>query len=182
MSVATLTEPAAPPEEPLYEVVNGVRVELPPMSAEATWIASALFGYLFGHLHRKGVGHLVMEMLFILDRADDVRRRPDVAFVSAERWPLDRPIPAVGDWEVVPDLAIEVISPNDVFNKVLAKVSEYFDHGVRQVWVIAPSEGCVYIYDSRDAVRIVAAPAELETPLLPGWKLPLATLFGEPAS
>ena len=69
MSTATLPEPAAPPaEEPLYEVVNGQKVGLPPMGAQATMIASLLFGFLFPHVRGQRLGHLVSEMLFILDR------------------------------------------------------------------------------------------------------------------
>jgi Uma2 family endonuclease len=177
MSTATLTEPTAPPDEGLYEIVRGQRVELPPMSAESTWIASRLQTRIdvFAEEHR--LGTVVTEMLFILDREINLRRRPDVAFVSVDRWPLDRNPPAEGDWDVVPDLAIEVVSPNDIFEDVLAKVGEYFEHGVRQVWVVAPRDQRVYLYDSRDAVRIVPASGDLETSVLPGWRLPLATLF-----
>lgn len=97
--------------------------------------------------------------------------------ISAERWPIDRDPPWEGDWEIVPDLAIEVVSPNDVFTDVERKVVEYFDHGAREVWVVSPAEKRVYVYTSRDGVRIVSGSAELETPLVPGWRLPLAELF-----
>jgi Uma2 family endonuclease len=60
---------------------------------------------------------------------------------------------------------------------MLSKVSEYFDHGVRQVWIVAPGDRRVYVYDNADTVRIVSGTGELETPLLPGWCLPLAELF-----
>ena len=48
-------------------------------------------------------------------------RRPDLAFVSAAKWPLDRLLPETGDWRIVPDLVVEVVSPNDVFQDVLSK-------------------------------------------------------------
>ena len=103
-----------------------------------------------------------------------MRRGPDVAFVSAERWPLDRETPWEGDWDVVPDLAIEVVSPNDTFSAVERRVGEYFDHSVRQVWVVSPVEQLVYVYDSPENVRIVAASADLESSLLRGWRLAAA--------
>ncbi len=180
MSPATVPEPVAAPEEALYEVVNGQRVELLPMGAESSWLAGRLDQRLGPFVEDNRLGTVVPEMLFILDREADLRRRPDVAFVSAARWPLGQNPPWEGDWDVVPDLAVEVVSPNDSFNAVEKKVGEYFDHGVREVWVVSPPERHVYVYESRDAVRIVAAPAELETPLVPGWRLPLATLFGGP--
>jgi Uma2 family endonuclease len=91
---------------------------------------------LYPYVEDKGLGTSVTAMLFVLDAEHDLRRRPHVAFVSAARWPLDRALPGTGDWDVVPDLAVEVISPNDVFKDVLAKVCEYFHYGVQVVWVI----------------------------------------------
>jgi Uma2 family endonuclease len=169
--------PPVPPDEPLYEVVNGRRVELPPRSAYTTLIASYLQDHMGPFARSNRLGTVVPEGLFILDPVTHLRRRPDVAFVSAARWPLDREVPEEGDWEVVPDLAVEVVSPNDLFQPVLGKLREYFQYGARQVWLVIPSEKLVYVYDAVTAVRIVAEPDQLETPLLPGLRLPLDQLF-----
>jgi Uma2 family endonuclease len=120
---------------------------------------------------------VIPEGLFLLDAEADLRRRPDVAFLSAERWALDRPVPQVGDWPVAPDLAVEVTSPNDIYGKVLGKVDEYFEHEVRQVWVIEPTELKVYVYDSPTNVRILGHADQLETGLVPGFTLKLGELF-----
>jgi Uma2 family endonuclease len=169
---------ARPSEELLYEVVNGERVELPPMSAYATWITGRLdhrLGY-FAEMH--ALGTVVPEMLFILDSERNLRRRPDVAFVSSQRWPLGRAMPESGDWEVVPDLAVDVVSPNDLFEAVLAKIREYFQVGVSQVWIVIPSEKQVYVYTSPTDIRILTSSDELEaSTLLPGFRTPVATLF-----
>ena len=165
-------------DELFYEIVNGQRVELPPMSAYATWVASRLHGRLGPYAEDKGIGMSVAEMLFVLDAEHDLRRRPDVAFVSTARWPLDRVLPRTGDWDVVPDLAIEVISPNDVFKDVLAKVREYFHYGVQVVWVIAPEEQQAYVYDSPVQVRILTGQDELTGgEVVPGFRMPLVHLF-----
>jgi Uma2 family endonuclease len=119
----------------------------------------------------------------VLDAEHNLRRRPDVAFVSTARWPLDRALPRTGDWDVVPDLAVEVISPNDVFKDVLAKVREYFHYGVQVVWVVAPEERQVYVYDSPTHVRILAGQDELTGgDLVPGFRLPLVHLFQHAAA
>jgi Uma2 family endonuclease len=170
-------------DEPLYEIVNGQRVELPPMSAYATWLASRLHGRLWPYAEDKGLGTSVAEMLFVLDADHNLRRRPDVAFVSMARWPLDRALPETGDWDVVPDLAVEVISPNDVFKDVLAKVREYFHYGVQIVWVIAPEERQAYVYDAPTHVRILAGQDELTGgEAVPGFRLPLVHLFQHAAA
>jgi len=170
-------------DELLYEIVHGQRVELPPMSAYATWLASRLHGRLGPYAEDKGLGVSVVEMLFVLDTEHDLRRRPDVAFVSTTRWPLDRVLPRTGDWDVVPDLAVEVISPNDIFKDVLAKVREYFHYGVQVVWVIAPEEQQVYVYDSPTHVRILTVQEELTGgEVVPGFRMPLGHLFQHTAS
>ena len=170
-------------DEPLYEIVNGQRVDLPPMSAYATWIASRLHSRLGLYAEDKGLGMSVAEMLFVLDAEHNLRRRPDVAFVSTARWPLDRALPETGDWDVVPDLAVEVISPNDVFKDVLAKVREYFHYGVQVVWVIAPEERQVYVYDAPTHVRILTGQDELTGgEVVPGFRLPLGHLFQHAAA
>src|SRR5262249_46173003 len=98
-------------EDRFYEVVNGQRVELPPMSAYEVRIASVLMVLLENHVKTHTLGRAVSEMLFLLDAARDLQRQPDVAFVSYDRWVRGRRVPRTSAWEVVPDLAIEVVSP-----------------------------------------------------------------------
>jgi Uma2 family endonuclease len=168
--------PAA--EEALYEVVDGQRVELPPMGSYATWIASNLQGCMWPFTRAHKLGTVVTEMLFILDAERNLRRRPDVAFVSVERWPLNRIVPD-GDWEIVPSLAVEVISPNEFFEDVIAKIAEYFRCGVEQVWVVIPRQKQVYVYQSFTLLRILTIADELDGgKLLPGFHLPVAAIFG----
>jgi Uma2 family endonuclease len=119
-------------------------------------------------------------MLFRIDK--DLQRRPDVAFVSAERWPIGRRIPDDAAWDVVPDLAIEVVSPTNTAAEVLARVREYFQAGVRRVWVVYPNERLIYTYQSPTSVRVLQAGDDLDgDPLLPGFRLPLTTLFEDQA-
>lgn len=172
------TESLLTSEEPLYEVVYGQRVELLPMSIYSIRIASRLQERMgpFAEEHRHGT--VVTEAVFILDAERDLRRRPDVAFVSADRWPLDRELPEEGEWEVIPDLAVEVLSPNDLFLAVLAKLQEYFEVGVRQAWVVIPSARQVWVFDSPTQVRILTDADELDGgPLLSGFRLQVGSLF-----
>jgi Uma2 family endonuclease len=165
-------------DETLYEMVDGQRVDVPPMSVYTTWLASRLHGRLWPYVEEHGLGTCVMEMLFILDAERNLRRRPNVAFVSADRWPLDREIPTIGDWAIVPDLAVEVISPNDIFKDVITKLQEYFQYGVQLVWAVVPEAQQVYVYDSPTQVRILTVRDTLTgSKILPDFHLPLASLF-----
>jgi Uma2 family endonuclease len=161
----------------LYELVGGELVEKK-TSYLASLVASRFFGLLFMHLHRNSVGHAVSEGVFILDRAAGLKRRPDADFVSADRWPLDRPFPDKGDLELAPDLAVEVVSPNDTMSEVLAKVREYFQYGVREVWVIVPEERQVLRYTGVSQVRILTENDLLDgAPVVAGWQLTVRDLF-----
>jgi Uma2 family endonuclease len=177
MNAATSPPPSAEIDsEALTEVVNGEVVEKV-VSAQAIQLASRLSQLMGPYADRHQLGAVVTEMLFILDAERNLRRRPDVAFVSSQRWPFDRDSPLIGDWEVIPDLAVEVVSPNDTMDSVTAKVGEYFGYGVLEVWVVLPVIRQVYIYDSLDKLRIIRSGGQLETPLIPGWQLPLTELF-----
>jgi Uma2 family endonuclease len=154
------------------------RVELQPMSTYAIRIASIIMAQLETFAAARRLGIAVSEAIFILNPAKDIRRRPDVAFVSAATWPLDRPLPETGDWQVIPDLAVEVVSPNDLFEELLKKMREYFHYGVKQVWIVSPASRQVHVYDSPTQPRILSVNQELEGgALLPGFRMPLASLF-----
>ena len=77
------------PDDMLYEVVDGQVVEKK-MSARETEIASILVGMLTPYLRTNRLGKVVGEMLFRINPENDLRRRPDVAFVSHARWPFNR--------------------------------------------------------------------------------------------
>ncbi len=174
----TTTASPSDSEEPLYEIVNGDKVELPPMSIYANLIAGRIYFALEAFLRGHALGTPVMEALVILDRETNRRRRPDVTFVASDRWPLDREVPETGDWDVVPTLAVEVISPHDLSKEVEGKLNEYFAHGVEAVWVVHPEHRRVYCYSSPTETKILDESATLDGgDLLPGFQLPLSDLF-----
>jgi Uma2 family endonuclease len=77
-------------------------------------------------------------------------------------------------------LAVEVISDSNSANNVQIKMEEYFEAGVRQVWVVYPISSKVYVYESPTSVRILQVGDDLEGgSLLPGFRLSLAVLFEE---
>ncbi|HJT76993.1 MAG TPA: Uma2 family endonuclease [Gemmataceae bacterium] len=179
IGAAVVPPPLTPGEiDTLYEVVNGQRVELPPMGAYETDLASVLTQLLGAFARAQNRGRVEAEMLFLIDQAAELQRRPDVAFVSYERWPRNRRVPRTAAWNVVPELAIEVVSPSNTAEGSVVKVQEYFRAGVQRVWVVFPDIEQVYAYDSPTAVRILVRSDELDgDPVLPGFRLPLATLF-----
>ena len=163
-------------DDVLYEVVDGVYVEKP-MGLIENEIANLLLAYLKPFCRDNQLGRARMEMLFDIPNSDN-NRKPDVAFVSYDRWPADRPLPRVNAWPVAPDLAVEVISPTDKAFDMVAKVQEYFAGGVRQVWHVYSHTEQVFIFDSPTRVRVLTRGDELTAePVVPGFRMPMADLF-----
>ena len=161
----------------LYEVVDGHIVEKAPMGAYEILVGSFLHTCLDSFARASHCGRAVSEMLFDFG-AGLPQRRPDVAYVSYGRWPRQRRVPRTQAWTVVPELAVEVISPSNTFEEVLGKVHEYFQAGVQHVWVVAPPQQQVYVYQSPSDIRVLNVQDELTgDPFLPGFRLKLSELF-----
>ena len=186
LEAAELAIPIAsePRDEALYEFVDGRWIETPTMSILASVVASRLNASMTVFIEQQSPcpGQVVFETLFRIPTTRDTsrNRRPDVAFVSAVRWPLDRPIPLRKDaWDVVPDLAVEVVSPTDVAEDLLGKVKEYFQAGVRLVWVVYPISRCIHVYEAWNRIRVVTEADELDGgDVLPGFRRTIDRLFG----
>ncbi len=161
-----------------YEVVDGQVVEPPEMGAFETRIASILFYFLWAHVVQRRSGRVDAEMLYLIDPAGNLQRRPDLAFVSYARWPEDTPVPRTAAWNVVPDLAVEVVSPSNTYAEVIEKLDEYFRAGVRSVWIVYPPGRRVSVYQHPKSVTLLDASDELDGgEVLPGFRLRLSDLF-----
>jgi len=106
-------------------------------------------------------------------------RLPDIAFVAADRIPPEGE--PEGMWPFAPDLAVEILSPTDLHEKVSGKIREYFAAGVRQVWLISPEYKTVTIYQSPTQVRMLTEEVERSSDeILPGFRCHLRELFQPP--
>jgi Uma2 family endonuclease len=161
-----------------YEVVDGHVVENPPMGALESILANYLQDLISPFARSHQLGRVVTETLFLLDPARGLKRRPDLAFVSAQRWPLKRRIPRTECWEVVPDLAVEFISESNTADKVAKKIDEYFDAGVSAVWVVYPGTSKIYVYGSPTQVGVLQVGDDLEGgAILSGFRVAVSRLF-----
>jgi Uma2 family endonuclease len=180
MSIAI--EPETEVELPdRYEVINGEIVEVPPMSCFASEVANRIRDELVVYSRTSRNGRARMDMMFHVPfPADETRnRRPDVAFISFDRWPEGRPLPYRGEpAEVVPDLIVEVASPNDKAEDLLSKTMEYLEAGARLIWIVYPALRITYAYESPDALRRFKIGEDLDGgSVLPDFRVPMASLF-----
>ncbi|WP_152052673.1 Uma2 family endonuclease [Tautonia marina] len=168
--------------EILFEVIDGVVVECPPMGSLELDIANYLAQELNVVALSQGLGQALVEQLFRLRAQSTNRRRPDIAFVSTAKWPRGRRVPRANAWEMAPDLAVEVVSPSDLAAELDRKLVEYFEAGVSLVWVVYPETRRVFVFSSATEVRILSASDELDgCAVVPGFRLALTRLFdGDP--
>lgn len=75
---------------------------------------------------------------------------PDIAFISKERLEQDDEIS--GYWQGPPDLAVEVLDPEEGPRKVKQQISRWFSFGTKQVWIVDPKHSAVTVYRSRSAL------------------------------
>ena len=175
--MSTTTAVALDPDK-LYEIVDGQPEEKEMPGAKHSGICGRLAIELGLHLKANRLGGLYPEGSLQIGANE---RIPDLAFVSAAR------IPPEGEpntkWPMPPDLAVEVISPNDLYERVYAKVMEYLAAGVKQVWLVSPEHHTITIYRSATNITAFAGDGALVSEdLFPGFRCPLREIFTSPVS
>lgn len=156
------------------ELVRGKLVMMVPAGGEHGDIAYEL-GYRLGEYVRpRKLGKiLAAETGFLISRRPDTVRAPDVAFVRAGRLTISR-----GYIPGAPDLAVEVLSPDDRPGYVREKVAEWLEAGTRAVWVVDPRARTVAVHEAGRKPRVLAESQVLPGgDVLPGFELPVREIF-----
>ena len=160
----------------MSEYVDGRPLEKH-MSADATWTATRLGTHISVHLMKSGTGgDAFVEQSFRCVPNDPAGfRRPDVAFVAAGRVPTPAPR---GPLPFAPDLAVEVVSPNDAIEELESELFDYGSAGVRLVWVVIPAVRLVRVFPLDGPDHALRAGDTLTGgDVLPGFAVPVADLF-----
>jgi Uma2 family endonuclease len=106
-------------------------------------------------------------------------RRPDVSFIRAERLAANQIPP--GHLRIAPDLAVEVVSPNDLHYETDQKLEDYQRAGVRVIWVINPQTRTVRVYRLDGSITGLREQDELSgEDVLTGFHCRVADLFLTP--
>jgi len=130
------------------------------------------------HVRNRRLGRTyAAETGFVLARDPDTVLAPDVAFVRTDRLPTKG---SPGFFPGAPDLAVEVLSPDDTRRKITAKVAAWLEHGTREVWVADPKRRTLTVHTADSAPITLHHDATLhDSVVLPGFTLALAELFDD---
>ena len=164
-------------DDALCELVDGTLVEKP-MGWQESLLAMVLVGWLGDFLESNPLGVVTgpdgTTRLF-----DKTVRAADVAFFSWERMP-DGKLPTHPVPELVPDFVVEVLSISNTRGEMARKRREYFQAGVRLVWMVDPQSRTVAVYTDPESFSVATEEEIIDgRDVLPGWKVDLGRLFAK---
>lgn len=168
LRTVTADELLAMPDDGIRrEIVDGEVREMVPAGWEHSVVAANLASDLNVFVRKNKLGAV----------GTDTVRVPDVAFVRRER--LQEAGGAIkGFVSGPPDLAVEVVSPNDLYSEVRAKVREYLAAGTAMVIVLDAGDRSATVYrPGRAALELTEADVIDGEDVVPGWKLPVRDIF-----
>ena len=186
MSTATQSPPVTPeelermPDSVSFELVDG-QLEERNVGSESSWIAGRIFKLLsiFADDHELGLVWPADQAYRCFDDDPDRVRKPDASFIKTGRLQGDNP--SRGYETIPPDLAVEVLSPNDQIDKVERKIDEYLDGGVSLVWVVNPDLRRVTVYRKDGTVERIAEDGHVSgEDVIPGFECPTSDFFPKP--
>ncbi len=160
-----------------YELVEGELREMTPAGARHGSATAALTVLLGQHVRAERLGIvLAAETGFLISRDPDTVRAPAVSFVAQERVPPDGP--PEGYWELAPDLAVKVVSPNDTAAEVQSKAQMWLKSGVRLVWVVYPDTRSVVACKSLKDISVLTVGDALSGgDVVPGFECAVVEFF-----
>lgn len=169
-----------------FEYINGEHRPLMPTVYLHSKLIRRLFLWLYQHCVANGLGEVFSETAFVLTYdAHGVRgsRVPDVMVITTDRWQQYlAETPDVNNKPIilVPDIVVEVVSPNDSYSDLQDKITHYVDDGVQLVWVVDPQKRHVTIYEGRQYQVLRQDDAVLVgRPVLPEFSVRLGDLFAD---
>jgi Uma2 family endonuclease len=163
-------------DRPMPELVDGELVERAPMGIKSDRLAARILSRLSVFIEDRGFGSVNGAQGSYQIFPDDPRkvRIPDVSFIRAGR---ETAVPD-GHSRVVPDLVVEVISPNDGASEMMGRIRDFLDAGVPLIWVVDPDTRTVQVLRGDGTGVILKGGDSLDGEgVLPGFRLALADLF-----
>lgn len=182
-TAADLWELSHSPEydEQRLELSEGVLIVMAPAGTQHGKRALKLGRIVGDYVEANDLGETTAaETGFILysnpDGKDTVRA-PDVGFISKARVP-EEGLPD-GYFLGAPDLAIEVVSPNDSADEIQQKVNEYLQYGTKAVWVFYPKSKTIAVHTANGTQTLHPGDTLDGGDVLPGFKLTVSDLFSK---
>jgi Uma2 family endonuclease len=146
----------ADPPGVLTELVRGRVVEMPPAKTDHGGTGFEIGFHLRAFVGMHALGRVTGEGGYIVARDPDTVRAPDAAFLASARLPGGR-LPSAEYFEGAPNLAVEVVSPDDRDADVAEKVAGWLAAGSERVWEVRPRTETVTVHAAGMPPRTLGA-------------------------
>lgn len=169
-----------PETKPASEYCNGEVIQKPMPTGKHGFIQTILASLLLTYFRANWLGVAITEWRCVFGPTDNRRAFvPDVtvALRSTHRIDADTLSRAL---DGAPDIAIEVLSPEQHAGEFADKLQFYLLHGVRQVWVFDPEAETARVYAPGMDPRLLRADDLLDGgDVLPGFTLSIRDLYAD---
>jgi len=165
-----------------HEVIDGVIVMSPSPTAEHQWLLGNLYRLLFEHATQNHLGRIILAPADLLIRkVPKLRvRQPDLMFFPSGRLSRGE-IKTIQIFEVVPDLAVEILSPSETTSRWAEIFADYASIRVPELWRLDPETESVEVDTLADGRYVPANRFEsvdaVHSSVLPELALPVRSIF-----
>ena len=168
---------AMPADGKRYELVHGELRMMSPAGGQHGRIAMKIGRLLGNYVEAHQLGEVfAAETGFLLATNPDTVRAPDVAFVRADRYAQIKDVRSF--LPIAPDLAVEVVSPNDSSSYVEEKANAWIRFGVPLVLVVDPANQSIRAYREQTAIDVYFAGGRIDvTDVVDGWVCEVDAIF-----
>ena len=162
----------------VIELVEGELIEMSKPTRIHGIVLANLAAEIVFFVKRSGLGEVnAGDTGFVLERGEhgaDTVRGLDIAYVSNARAPDP---PDFTWYEIGPDLAVEVVSPNNKTSDTHLKVMQLLNAGTRLVWLVYPETRTIEAHTSDGAVTLREHDTLSGGAVLPGFETPVSDIF-----
>ena len=158
----------------LLELVNGEIIEKMPTEDHGICTVN-ISTPLAGFAHPRKLGRLAVEVRYRQPGDEYNARIPDISFSSAKR-----PIVKRGSVPELPDLAVEIQSPDQSLKLLREKARYFLANGTRLFWLVIPEKRLVEVYSPTDEYVLNVDDTLSGGDVLPEFTLAVRDIFRDP--
>lgn len=176
-------------DEERFEVVDGEVIPMHPPILRHVWISQQFLFKIYDYLKDHPIGMVWQDNATYILESDESGQWvkgsviPDASFILQERIDEHKKIhgeepPA---WWLAPDLAIEVVSPNDRHSAIMRKVDSYLQHGTQLVWVVDPQNNTIQVYSVSQPTSVMLREGDtlVGEPVLPDFRIAVSDILSK---
>jgi Uma2 family endonuclease len=159
----------------LLELIDGEIIEKVPTEKHGMCVGN-IYGHLWNDVRIRRSGRVVMEVRYRNPEDRRNARIPDVSYTSGNEPPVEK-----GSVPRMPDLAVEVKSPDDSLKTMRQKARYYLANGSKMVWLVDPQRRFVEVYTSDDEQMLFEGDVLDGGEVLPGFQMNVSDIFEDTA-